>query len=138
MNRRAFLTALGATTAALAVDDAWAGTLADTAGEATILDVGPLDSFEQEKVYDSFRDRGVLLIRRGDELFALSPVCTHRGCKVRTQEDNSFLCKCHKSRFDPHGKVVNGPAVKDLLRLKVKLTADNRVLVRVKKPQLTG
>lgn len=138
MNRRVFLTVLGATAAALATDDLWADSPADAIGDATTLDAGPLDAFAEDKVYDQFRDQGVLLIRRGDEVFALSPICTHRGCKVRTQDDNSFLCKCHKSRFDPDGKVLNGPAVKDLLRLKVKLSADKRVLVRIVKPATTG
>ena len=139
MNRRTFLVVLGSTAAALAADDVWAaGASADPTVDATTLDAGPLDAFEQGKVYEQFRDQGVLLIRRGDEVFALSPICTHRGCKVRTQDDGSFLCKCHKSRFDPDGKVLNGPAVTDLLRLKVKLSADNRVLVRVVKPKTTG
>ena len=135
MNRREFLIVLGSTTAAVAVaDTAWAEDVA----AGTVLDAGPLDSFEQEKVYDQFRDQGVLLIRRGDDVFALSPICTHKGCKVRPQDDQSFLCKCHKSRFDPDGKVLNGPAKTDLLRLKVKVSPDRRVLVKVEKPQTTG
>lgn len=139
MNRRTFLFVLGSTAAALTTDEAWAADAsADSTVEATTFDAGPLDAFEQDKVYDQFRDQGVLLVRRGDEVFVLSPICTHRGCKVRTQDDGSFLCKCHKSRFDPDGKVLNGPAVTDLLRLKVKLSADNRVLVRVVKPATTG
>jgi Rieske Fe-S protein len=139
MNRRTFLIVLGSTAAALAGDDAAAaGATADPTVDATTLDAGPLDSFEQDKVYDQFRDQGVLLIRRGDEVFALSPICTHRGCKVRPQDDASFLCKCHQSRFDPGGKVLNGPARTDLLRLKVKLSAENHVLVRVVKPTIMG
>jgi Rieske Fe-S protein len=139
MNRRTVLKVLGSTAAVFAADVAWGAAAAvDTNEEVTTFDAGPLDAFEQEKVYDQFRDQGVLLIRRGDEVFALSSICTHRGCKVRAQDDNSLLCKCHKSHFDADGKVLNGPATKDLLRLKVKLSADSRVLVRVSKPQLTG
>lgn len=136
MNRREFLVTL--TVAATAVSTQRSARAAEPKQEETVLDAGPLDSFEQDKVYDQFRDQGVLLIRRGDEVFALSPICTHKGCKVRPQEDRSFLCKCHKSRFDPDGKVLNGPATTDLLRLKVKLSPENRVLVRIAKPTLTG
>jgi Rieske Fe-S protein len=99
-----------------------------------VLDAGPLDDFAEDKVYDQFRDQGVLLIRRGGEVFAFSPVCPHKGCKVRPQDDQSFLCKCHGSRFDPAGTVLNGPATRDLLRLQVKLSDSRRVLVRVRKP----
>jgi Rieske Fe-S protein len=98
------------------------------------IDAGPLDSFEQDKVYDQYREQGFFIIRRADEVFALSSICTHKGCKVRAQADQSYLCKCHQSRFDATGKVLNGPATADLPRLKVKLSADRHVLVRVTKP----
>ncbi len=139
MNRRTVLKVLGSTAAMFTANTKWGAEVTpDTDEKATTLDAGPLDAFEQDKVYEQFRDQGVLLIRRGEEVFALSPICTHRGCKVRAQDDNSFLCKCHKSRFDVDGKVMNGPAVTDLLRLKVKLSADRHVLVRVLKPKTTG
>ena len=130
MDRRQFLVVLG-TTAALATDAAWA---AEKATVDEVLDAGPLDDFVEDKVYDQFRDQGVLLIRRGNEVFAFSPICPHKGCKVRPQDDQSFLCKCHGSRFDPDGTVLNGPATRDLLRLQVKLSDSRRVLVRVRKP----
>jgi len=135
MNRREFLVVLAATATA---SSALASTAEVVAGGEEILDAGPLDQFEEDKVYDQFRDRGVFLIRRGDEVFALSSICTHKGCKVRTQDDQSFFCKCHKSRFDPDGKVLNGPAKKDLLRLKVKLSDERHVLVKIAKPVTTG
>lgn len=132
MNRRHFLVVLGSTTVAAVVSStAWA---ADGAGDSfEVLDLGPLDQFEQDKVYDEHRDQGFFIIRRADEVFALSSICTHKGCKVRAQDDQSFLCKCHKSRFDPAGKVLNGPATFDLPRLKVKLSDQRHVLVRLSK-----
>ena len=48
-------------------------------------------------------------------LHAFSHVCTHLGCHVRWNEaETSFDCPCHGSRFDRYGKVIQGPAVKDL------------------------
>jgi glycine/D-amino acid oxidase-like deaminating enzyme/nitrite reductase/ring-hydroxylating ferredoxin subunit len=66
------------------------------------------------------------VIRRGldkiavfrDEQGALhrySAVCTHLGCIVHWNAlEKTWDCPCHGSRFDPHGRVVNGPAVYDL------------------------
>jgi glycine/D-amino acid oxidase-like deaminating enzyme/nitrite reductase/ring-hydroxylating ferredoxin subunit len=49
------------------------------------------------------------------ELSALSPVCTHLGCLVHwNTTEKSWDCPCHGSRFDPHGRVLNGPAVTPL------------------------
>ena len=49
------------------------------------------------------------------QLGALSAKCTHLGCLVHwNTTEKSWDCPCHGSRFDPHGRVLNGPAVSAL------------------------
>ena len=51
------------------------------------------------------------------ELFAVSQVCTHVGCKVHWNSvETSWDCPCHGSRFRPDGTVIEGPALKPLKR----------------------
>jgi glycine/D-amino acid oxidase-like deaminating enzyme/nitrite reductase/ring-hydroxylating ferredoxin subunit len=66
------------------------------------------------------------LIRRGTHMIAAyrdeqgrvherSAKCTHLGCVVRwNSTERSWDCPCHGSRFDPHGRVLNGPAIGEL------------------------
>ena len=56
---------------------------------------------------------------RGDdgELVAVSPTCTHLGCRVNwNTAERSWDCPCHGSRFGPDGGVLQGPAVHRLER----------------------
>lgn len=49
------------------------------------------------------------------ELHLMSPVCPHLGCHVHWNEaEKSWDCPCHGSRFNPTGRLLNGPAVSDL------------------------
>ena len=55
------------------------------------------------------------------ELHGCSAVCTHLGCIVAWNASAStWDCPCHGSRFDPYGKVVNGPAKEDLSPVSVR------------------
>jgi Rieske Fe-S protein len=48
-------------------------------------------------------------------LHARSAVCPHLSCIVHWNPgEQSWDCPCHGSRFDPYGKVLNGPAMSDL------------------------
>jgi glycine/D-amino acid oxidase-like deaminating enzyme/nitrite reductase/ring-hydroxylating ferredoxin subunit len=47
-----------------------------------------------------------------------SAVCPHLGCIVAWNgAEKSWDCPCHGSRFDPHGRLLNGPANSDLARV---------------------
>lgn len=49
------------------------------------------------------------------EFYALSSVCTHQGCQVRTITEDKITCPCHSSQFSTTtGEVVTGPATDPL------------------------
>jgi nitrite reductase/ring-hydroxylating ferredoxin subunit len=64
------------------------------------------------------RHDGVRAACYRDEDGALHTVgmsCTHLGCQVTfNTAERSWDCPCHGSRFDIQGRVLEGPAVKDL------------------------
>jgi Rieske Fe-S protein len=62
-----------------------------------------------------------------NEFIALSSICTHLGCRVRKARDG-FDCPCHGSRYDLHGKVINGPAAKPLTHFPVRREGEELVI----------
>jgi nitrite reductase/ring-hydroxylating ferredoxin subunit len=56
----------------------------------------------------------VVLVRRGDRLFALDDTCSHEECPLSdgTVTDAEITCPCHGSVFDLRsGEALTGPAL---------------------------
>lgn len=59
------------------------------------------------------------------QIHTLSPVCTHAGCIVNwNSAERTWDCPCHGARYDIDGRVLTGPATKDLGAI-VETTASN-------------
>jgi nitrite reductase/ring-hydroxylating ferredoxin subunit len=59
------------------------------------------------------------------ELHAVSAVCTHLGCLIEwNASEETWDCPCHGSRFDVAGRVLRGPAKKDLAEIEVTPSPD--------------
>jgi len=58
----------------------------------------------------------LVIVRRGENIFALHDTCSHQGCSLSegklVDEGKRIECKCHGSRFElADGSVNRGPAV---------------------------
>ena len=61
---------------------------------------------------------------------AISRKCTHLGCRVNySEKDDLLVCPCHGSRFAVGGKVLHGPAQKDLPELPVSFSGEKGYIV---------
>ena len=69
------------------------------------------------------------LVRRGDDVRALSTVCPHAGCAVDFDPARRlFVCPCHDSTFALDGERRSGPAPRAMDRLDT-VVAGGRVRV---------
>ncbi len=82
-------------------------------------------------------ERNVIIVAAQGGVAALSLICTHLGCIVaRTAQ--GFSCPCHGSDFDDQGKILGGPAPKDLPWLEVSRRADGKLQVDLKREVPAG
>jgi Rieske Fe-S protein len=65
-----------------------------------------------------FREARIAFLREGEQIYALSLVCTHLGCTL-TVTSGRLVCPCHGSVFDRQGNVLEGPATRSLDRLPI-------------------
>jgi Rieske Fe-S protein len=72
------------------------------------------------RVYD-YRKLGAFYLAADEQgIFALTAVCTHRGCLVLSEGPTGFGCPCHDSAYNLQGEVTEGPAKYPLRHLAVK------------------
>jgi menaquinol-cytochrome c reductase iron-sulfur subunit len=84
-----------------------------------------LNFTEREKVgwQEKNEPHNVWVVKNIDGAIAVfSPICPHLGCGYRwDQQKRQFVCPCHLSVYDIHGKVLGGPAPRDLDTLPAKV-----------------
>ena len=62
-----------------------------------------------------------------DSKQAISLTCTHQGCTVKPAADGNFHCPCHGAVFAADGKVVKGPAKRDLPKFEIVQRQDDQL-----------
>jgi nitrite reductase/ring-hydroxylating ferredoxin subunit len=67
------------------------------------------------KIVDMLEEKFGVYRDQNGKLYIVSAECTHLKCTVAWNNDElSWDCPCHGSRFTYEGKVINGPANSDL------------------------
>jgi Rieske Fe-S protein len=94
---------------------------------------GPLVATLTERHADGWHETRkqtvVFIDKEGDGYRALSATCTHLGCRVAWNADEShFKCPCHGGVFARDGQVVSGPPPEGLHRLPVRVNPDTAEL----------
>jgi Rieske Fe-S protein len=90
--------------------------------EVTRADMSP------GKVVDYRKLGAFYLVADERGIFALTAICTHRGCLVLAEGPEGFGCPCHDSAYDLHGEVTEGPAKLPLRHLEVRATEPKGLL----------
>lgn len=71
-----------------------------------------------------------IIIKRDDRgVRIFSSRCTHLGCKLNKIENDEIVCSCHGSRFSKEGKVLKGPADKNLHQLEYTVDKSSKEII---------
>ncbi len=81
-----------------------------------------VENLERDKQTIIMHDRkrvGVYKDKNG-KVYYFDLACTHLGCDLGLNDgDKTWDCPCHGSRFDKFGRVIYGPAIKNLNEVKL-------------------
>ncbi len=89
--------------------NAWTKTIRDFAPAMREADLVP-----EKPTWADVKGVRVMLLKRGERIFALGDTCAHQGCSLsRGRVDGeTIVCACHGSTYRlEDGSVVHGPAV---------------------------
>ena len=103
---------------------------AKTTTQEDFVSVGTIAEL-QSAGYILNEESKVVVVRDGEEIIALNPTCTHRGCIVEWDSDSNILvCPCHNAKYAPSGKVLAQPAVEPLSTYEVQ-QKNGEILVKL-------
>lgn len=89
-------------------------TLGEWISPGDVENVGEIKTGEGAIVRDGLTKNAIYRDDQGT-LHTCSAACPHLGCVVAWNRlEKAWECPCHGSRFDPYGRVINGPAISDL------------------------
>jgi cytochrome b6-f complex iron-sulfur subunit len=131
-SRRSFLRVVGAGAAASMVPFV-VGCAAKNSGQAEAtgtFSAGSVSSLQPG--VPKVLSRPVVVILDDQGVYAMSTICTHAQCDMRSDGDitaNSIVCTCHGSEFDVDGNVIKGPAVAALRHFSVSIDASGEITV---------
>lgn len=93
---------------------------------ATIQQSKSIVPFNKNKTI-SFYDR-FIVVNKNNETTVLNSRCTHLGCTIINTENGKLVCPCHGSEYDLNGKVLRGPAYRNLEIIPSKIISNGKSL----------
>lgn len=133
--RRGFCKAAGSVLLLAALSRGAAVAADDTQSEGSLKAVPETKAGLPPGSVKDYRKLGnFFLLADSKGVYALSSVCTHAGCSVRSV-GTDLECPCHGSAFDRSGAVTSGPAKAPLAHFEVReATPGGTLIVDTAKP----
>jgi menaquinol-cytochrome c reductase iron-sulfur subunit len=132
--RRTFLISIGAGASGLAVSGLFAAMLRSVLPNVLYepsarFRIGKPEDYVPDSI-TYLPEKKVFIFYEQDGFYVISSICTHLGCTIRLDaEQSGFTCPCHGSKFKQDGDVLKGPAKKPLVRFALYLSKRGEIIV---------
>jgi thiosulfate dehydrogenase (quinone) large subunit len=102
------------------------GTASPSGGSGTTVPASQVPVGGGRQVTDATTGQAVWVLQlTAGDFTAFSATCPHQGCPVRFQgASEGFRCPCHGSHFSSQGKVLSGPATRNLSEVNITKSGD--------------
>ncbi len=104
--------------------------------ESKKFKIGKPENFPMGTI-KKLEDKRVHIFSDESGFHAITSVCTHLGCLVALS-DKGFQCPCHGSKYDRDGRVIAGPAPRNLPWLEISESEDGSLVVDAAKEVKIG
>lgn len=130
MSRREFVVLAGACAMCALGADALGQRQPGNAAPRKPVEIGTIADFPKDGIYDKFaRQHRFFVMRRDDQIFASSSICTHKRTALNKISEDQLQCPNHGSKFTEYGTPTEGPAKVALPRYKITKTDDGKLIV---------
>jgi Rieske Fe-S protein len=106
-------------------------------GQSSVLKIGTPGEYPVSGEPQRVPGQNLFVLHDTEGFAAIGAVCTHLGCIVAANPAG-FGCPCHGSRFDPDGRVTQGPAPSPLAWYELSLAPDGQIVIDTKKTVPVG
>lgn len=97
------------------------------AGEKKGISLGEPNDYPVD-TYTFIEEHNLYVYRDHEGVKAVSAICTHLGCTLHKSLEG-FECPCHGSCYDNSGRVLSGPAPRNLAWYRVSASSDGKVWI---------
>ncbi|NOR86479.1 MAG: Rieske 2Fe-2S domain-containing protein, partial [Bacteroidales bacterium] len=80
----------------------------------------------ESKIHHQQFFEDIYITTKNNQVRFLSAKCSHLGCHINKLKNDELICPCHGSKFTVEGKVIQGPANKNLHFLAFEYIAEEK------------
>lgn len=98
-----------------------------SSADIAVLKIGKIEDYPAGTIKFISKPKA-FVIADEEGIYAISAVCTHLSC-ILNSEGNRLVCPCHAANFNLAGRIISGPATRNLQWYSLELDSENNIIL---------